>query len=255
MDGPYRLTTRKTAKDRIQGHWYYYYSKGELELRRCCTNLSMRNMDKERERGNLKYLKRKDTEKYKKTQKDYLIKTKCERAIKKKEYDNKNKERNSQYQKQHRKIPAIKAQRKAYAESYKPRRNKLNKEKYNSDKEYRLIVNLRTCLANALKAQGASKNARTIEYSCCCVAFLYEYLEKQFADGMSWENHGKWHIDHRRARSTFNLNNDDEIYMCQHYTNLQPMWAPENLAKGNDYDPDTFEYEWKGRVIGWQLNV
>ena len=49
--------------------------------------------------------------------------------------------------------------------------------------------------------------------------FLMEenaHLEKQFTDGMTWKNHGKWHIDHRRPRDSFNLNNEDEIYMCQH---------------------------------------
>jgi hypothetical protein len=39
--------------------------------------------------------------------------------------------------------------------------------------------------------------------------------------------------------------------MCQHYTNLQPMWGPENMAKGADYDPETFTHKWEGKDIGW----
>ena len=119
-------------------------------------------------------------------------------------------------------------------------------------------MNIGSNLHGALKAQGASKNnTRTLVYSCCTVASLYDYLEKQFANRMTWENWGRgddcWHIDHRRPKSSFNLHNEEERYMMQHYTNLQPMWQPENLAKNAKFDPETFEYEWKGREIGWQL--
>ena len=146
-----------------------------------------------------------------------------------------------------------------YNKNNKPRINRRRRERerdrYKSDMLYRLVESLRGGLHQTLKAQGASKNARTIEYSCCSVKFLRNHLEKQFTDGMNWDNWSidGWHIDHRRPRDSFNLNNEDEIYMCQHYTNLQPMWGPENMAKGNDYDPETFEYVWKGRAIGWRL--
>ena len=44
---------------------------------------------------------------------------------------------------------------------------------------------------------------------------------------------------------------DDDIYMCFHKTNLQSLWHIDNIKKSDKYDPDTFEYEWKGREIGW----
>jgi hypothetical protein len=50
--------------------------------------------------------------------------------------------------------------------------------------------------------------------------------------GMTWENHGKWHIDHRKALATFNLENRDELLKAVHYTNLQPLWSFENQSKG-----------------------
>lgn len=50
---------------------------------------------------------------------------------------------------------------------------------------------------------------------------------------MSWENYGKWHIDHIKPCSKFDLTVKEEQYKCFHYSNLQPLWGPENSAKGN----------------------
>jgi hypothetical protein len=147
---------------------------------------------------------------------------------------------------------------KHHREWRKKNRDKINKKVREHNKTnnlFRLSNNLRASLYSSLKAQNASKNARTLEYSCCSVAFLYTHLKKQFTNGMTWENYGEWHIDHRRPRASFNLNNEGEIYMCQHYTNLQPMWKIENLKKGDDFDHKAFEYEWKGKDIGWQLKL
>jgi hypothetical protein len=71
-------------------------------------------------------------------------------------------------------------------------------------------------------------------------------LEDQFEDGMAWENHGEWHIDHRRPCSSFDLVNEEEQRMCFHHTNLQPMWGAENISKSDSFDEDSFEWEWTG---------
>jgi 5-methylcytosine-specific restriction endonuclease McrA len=60
---------------------------------------------------------------------------------------------------------------------------------------------------------------------------LKEHLEKQFFQGMSWGNYGEWHIDHIIPLSS--AKTEDEIYKLCHYTNLQPLWAEDNLRKGN----------------------
>jgi hypothetical protein len=67
----------------------------------------------------------------------------------------------------------------------------------------------------------------------CSPEFLKEYLENQFAEGMSWDNHGQysWHIDHIIPLSS--AKTDEEIYKLCHYTNLQPLWAEDNLRKSN----------------------
>ena len=56
------------------------------------------------------------------------------------------------------------------------------------------------------------------------------HIEKQFIDGMSWSNFGEWHIDHIVPLSSGK--NQDEWVKLNHYKNLQPLWAKENLQKG-----------------------
>ncbi len=63
---------------------------------------------------------------------------------------------------------------------------------------------------------------------------LIAHLEKQFKDGMNWQNMGKWHIDHIRPIDSFNFTSydDPEFKECWALTNLQPLWALENIKKG-----------------------
>lgn len=59
-----------------------------------------------------------------------------------------------------------------------------------------------------------------------------------FQPGMTWENYGKWHIDHKTPDSWFQYNsiNDDGFKKSWALENLQPMWAKDNLSKGNKYE-------------------
>lgn len=66
----------------------------------------------------------------------------------------------------------------------------------------------------------------------CTVVELKRYLESQFQDGMSWENYGEWHIDHIEPLANFDLTDREQFKKAVHYTNLQPLWAIDNLIKG-----------------------
>lgn len=66
----------------------------------------------------------------------------------------------------------------------------------------------------------------------CTTQFLKSYLESKFTGAMSWENHGSlWHIDHIIPLSKFNLKDPLQLAQSCHYTNLQPLLIPHNLAK------------------------
>ena len=65
----------------------------------------------------------------------------------------------------------------------------------------------------------------------CSKFFFRKYIEKKFKPGMTWLNHGKWHLDHRIALSKFNPKSLEDIKKANHYSNLQPLWASENLSK------------------------
>ena len=107
-----------------------------------------------------------------------------------------------------------------------------------TDAEFKLVKTLRSRLGGALKRQNSSKNNSTIELLGCSVSFLKGYLAGKFKEGMTWENHGEWHIDHIKPCASFNLLDEEEQKTCFHYTNLQPLWASENLSKGCKFIDD-----------------
>jgi uncharacterized Zn finger protein len=86
---------------------------------------------------------------------------------------------------------------------------------------------LLACLAN----RGWSKQTRTQQLLGCTFEELQAHLARQFKPGMSWDNHGAWHIDHRRPLAT--ARNQEELEALFHFSNLQPLWAAENIKKGS----------------------
>ena len=101
-----------------------------------------------------------------------------------------------------------------------------------SDINFRLKDVLRKRMRNALL--GLSKADRTMNLIGCSMDELKIYLEKQFREGMNWGNYGLhgWHIDHILPCCSFDLKEVEEQKKCFHYTNLRPLWAEENWAKG-----------------------
>ena len=115
-----------------------------------------------------------------------------------------------------------------------------NKKYYYGSIEYKLGQILRSKLWRSLKNQKADKDDSALELIGCSKIELVNYLESHFKEGMSWENwtlHG-WHIDHIRPISSFDLSDPSQIKQCFHYSNLQPLWAIDNLKKSDSWEPD-----------------
>ena len=94
----------------------------------------------------------------------------------------------------------------------------------------RLSCNLRARISKAI--HGFSKSESTSVLLGCDSDTLRQHLESQFKPGMSWGSYGDWHVDHIRPCARFDLSKPEEQRACFHYTNLQPLWAKENIAKG-----------------------
>ncbi len=104
---------------------------------------------------------------------------------------------------------------------------------YTSDSIYKLKEIVRARLRVYFNCKNIRKKSKSFDIVGCTPEFLKEYLEKQFTDGMTWENHSLngWHIDHIIPLSS--AKTEEEIYKLCHYTNLQPLWAEDNLRKSN----------------------
>ena len=102
------------------------------------------------------------------------------------------------------------------------------------DPAFRMARNLRNRIWYALDGRAASR--RTLQLLGCSIAELRAHLEQQFESGMTWENYGEWHVDHIRPCASFDLTDPKQQEKCFHYSNLQPLWAFDNLSKGDSWE-------------------
>jgi len=80
-----------------------------------------------------------------------------------------------------------------------------------------------------------NKELSSLEYLCCSIDEFKAHIQQQFLEGMSWENYGEWHIDHKkpiRYKERGELPDICEVKKRLHYTNTQPLWALDNMSKG-----------------------
>jgi len=121
---------------------------------------------------------------------------------------------------------AWKAKNKDYIKEYN---KQYTAKRYSSDPIFKLKINQRSRVRSILKNQ---KNGSTTQFLGCSFEELKIYIESKFVDGMTWENMGKWHIDHIVPLASFDLNQESAKKIAFHYKNLQPLWAIDNLKKG-----------------------
>jgi hypothetical protein len=130
------------------------------------------------------------------------------------------------------------SQKHQYDQDRKPLRNAQAKERWRFDPIYRLRKIFRRRFSHFL---SSNITANMEKYVGCTLDELKSHIESLWHDGMSWDNYGNpngdhsdcWHIDHIIPVSSFDYENDLEQSLrdCWHYTNLQPLWAKDNLTK------------------------
>lgn len=105
------------------------------------------------------------------------------------------------------------------------------KTRYANDAEFVIMCRLRARLSKVLKSRGLQKTDASMRLVGCSLADFKQHLELQFLPGMTWANRSDWHIDHIQQCCTFDLSQQDQREKCFHYTNLRPLWTPDNLAR------------------------
>lgn len=111
------------------------------------------------------------------------------------------------------------------------------RQRYNTDPIFNFRVKIRNMIGKTFKKKGFSKNNKIEEILGCTIPFFFDYLEKQFTPEMTWENKGSyWHIDHIYPISM--AKTQEDTVRLNHYTNLRPLEAKENLRKSNKLPND-----------------
>ncbi len=113
--------------------------------------------------------------------------------------------------------------------------NGFKNTRYKRDLNYRLACVLRARTTSAIR--NKQKSGSAVDDLGCSISELKVYLEAKFQPGMTWENWALkgWHIDHIRPLASFDLETEEQFKEACHYTNLQPLWALENIIKGATY--------------------
>ena len=116
----------------------------------------------------------------------------------------------------------------------KKRNNERRKFLLRNNPQYKLANKLRNLLRDIIKSKKYSKSKSVESIIGCSVSFLRSHFEKQFRDGMCWEDPKSFHIDHIRPLSHFDLTNPENIKISCNWRNLQPLLPIENMMKGTN---------------------
>lgn len=183
------------------------------------------------------YAKKRDRIKLKEQRRLHYLSNKNRIKLNQKLYRDKNKDRIKEYQKSYR--DKNKDMYKEKSKEYYSLNNKTIKKRTSEyiykrksvDHIFKLKCNVRTIICNALNKKGYSKISRTHEILGCSFEDLKIHIERQFIKGMTWDNRDKWHIDHIIPMAT--AKTEEDVIRLNHYTNLRPLWAEENLSKSD----------------------
>lgn len=103
-------------------------------------------------------------------------------------------------------------------------------ERRQSDPVFAMQERVRSFVGYAFRENGYTKRSKTQSILGCDWNSFKLHLERQFVKGMSWDNRSAWHVDHIVPLAT--AKTEEDVIALNHFTNLRPMWAKENMSKG-----------------------
>jgi hypothetical protein len=114
-----------------------------------------------------------------------------------------------------------------------------NRQRFDTDPLFRVATNLRKRIRDAIKR--GIKSDKTMNLLGCSLEELKRHIENLWQPGMSWENYGMygWHIDHVKPCAVFDLSDPEQQRACFHWSNLQPLWAGDNIRKSDSVKEKT----------------
>jgi hypothetical protein len=189
--------------NKIRKAKYYLDNKERIDKRN--SKWKQSNQDKLREDGKVYYQLNK--EKTAENKKEYRIKNKDIIRIKNKEY---------------------------WETTGREKKRLRDKERMKNDPLFKLRKTIKSLIYSSIKNGGFAKKSRSNEILGTSYNEFKLFIENKFLEGMTWDNHGDWHLDHITPISW--AKTEDEIYKLNHYSNLQPLWKEDNLSKGNKYE-------------------
>lgn len=177
--------------------------------------------NKEKINENIKEYQQLNKDKLKEYRKEYYKSNKDKINTQTKQYYQENKEKSKEYKKTN------KDKINEYRKEYQRNRRK-------TDPLFKLAINLRNRTSIAFRRNGYTKNTKTQEMLGVDWEIVKQHIETQFTKGMNWDNQGQWHIDHIIPLAS--AKTEEELIGLCHYTNLQPLWAEDNLSKSDKID-------------------
>ena len=114
------------------------------------------------------------------------------------------------------------------------------RERSRSDPAFAMRLRLRARLVGAIRRHMTGRSVTGVikEMLGCSLPELARYLESKFLPGMSWDNREQWHVDHIKPLCVFDLTDPEQQAVAFHYSNLQPLWAVDNMRKGRRWQAE-----------------
>ena len=206
----------KDNKEKLKETTKKYYQKNKEQRKKTIKKYHKDN--KEQIREYQKKWHQENKEKLKENAKKYYQENKEQIKETAKKWHQENKEQRKEYKKKWRQ------ENKGQIREYLKNRRKTNPL-------FKLSCNLRQRTSNAFRSKGYSKNTKTqkmlgVDWEVCKA-----HIERQFTKGMNWDNYGEWHVDHIIPLAS--ATTEKRLKELCHYTNLQPLWASDNLSKSD----------------------